>query len=180
MEGESCSRPHCPPQRKISCQVSHSVSLWFFHSFLSLMKLHMHMYRTVPPSSAKRVEELCLRFQRSSIRRRICKRERRGGQGRVGRSIVVDLFNYGRLVCLRVCRKEAVTLPENQETDVGDIEHSLHFSSTTATATMGFQQTAYFAMVNETRHLYLCMIGSSSSAFMKSHQGQLCHFEEFE
>ncbi|XP_059458695.1 sister chromatid cohesion 1 protein 1 [Corylus avellana] len=43
-------------------------------------------------------------------------------------------------------KKEAVTLPENQETDVGDIEHSLHFSSTTATATMGFQQTAYFAM----------------------------------
>ncbi|KAE7996575.1 hypothetical protein FH972_001286 [Carpinus fangiana] len=41
-------------------------------------------------------------------------------------------------------KKEAVTLPENEETDVGDIEHSLHFSN--STATMGFQQTAYFAM----------------------------------
>ncbi|XP_062157140.1 sister chromatid cohesion 1 protein 1 [Alnus glutinosa] len=41
-------------------------------------------------------------------------------------------------------KKEAVTLPENQETDVGDIENSFHFSNTTAT--MGFQQTAYFAM----------------------------------
>jgi hypothetical protein len=80
----------------------------------------------------------------------------------------MDLFNYGRLVCLRVCRKEAVTLPENEETDVGDIEHSLHFSNTTGSATMGFQKTAYFAMVNETRHLYLSMIRSSST-FMKQH-----------
>jgi hypothetical protein len=64
-------------------------------------------------------------------------------------------------------RKEAVTLPENQETDVGDIEHSFHFSNTTAT--MGFQQTAYFAMVNVTKHPYLSLIRSSSSTFMKPH-----------
>ena len=43
------------------------------------------------------------------------------------------------------CRKEAVTLPENQDTDLGDIEQSLNFSN--GTATMGFQQTTYFAMV---------------------------------
>ncbi|KAL9402326.1 hypothetical protein Peur_006175 [Populus x canadensis] len=42
-------------------------------------------------------------------------------------------------------RKEAVTLPENQETDVGEIEQSLNYSSA-ATTTMGFQQTAYFTM----------------------------------
>ncbi|XP_037495670.1 sister chromatid cohesion 1 protein 1 isoform X1 [Jatropha curcas] len=41
-------------------------------------------------------------------------------------------------------KKEAVTLPENQETDLGDIERSVNFSN--ATATIGFQQTAYFAM----------------------------------
>uniref|UniRef100_A0A2N9IX06 Rad21/Rec8-like protein N-terminal domain-containing protein n=1 Tax=Fagus sylvatica TaxID=28930 RepID=A0A2N9IX06_FAGSY len=40
-------------------------------------------------------------------------------------------------------KKEAVTLPENKETDVGDMEQSRNFSNTTAT--MGFQQT-YFAM----------------------------------
>ncbi|XP_041025455.1 sister chromatid cohesion 1 protein 1 isoform X2 [Juglans microcarpa x Juglans regia] len=38
-------------------------------------------------------------------------------------------------------KKEAVTLPENEEIDVGDIEQSLNFSNT-----RGFQQTAYFAM----------------------------------
>ncbi|KAG6765480.1 hypothetical protein POTOM_029523 [Populus tomentosa] len=42
-------------------------------------------------------------------------------------------------------RKEAVTLPENQETDVGEIEQSLNYSNA-ATTTMGFQQTAYFTM----------------------------------
>ncbi|XP_075668054.1 sister chromatid cohesion 1 protein 1 [Castanea sativa] len=41
-------------------------------------------------------------------------------------------------------KKEAVTLPENKETDFGDIEQSLNFSNTTAT--MGFQQTTYFAL----------------------------------
>ncbi|XP_030932817.1 sister chromatid cohesion 1 protein 1 [Quercus lobata] len=41
-------------------------------------------------------------------------------------------------------KKEAVTLPENKETDFGDIEQSLNFSNTTAT--MGFQQTTYFGL----------------------------------
>ncbi|KAK7847408.1 sister chromatid cohesion 1 protein 1 [Quercus suber] len=41
-------------------------------------------------------------------------------------------------------KKEAVTLPENKETDFGDIEQSLNFSNTTAT--MGFQQNTYFAL----------------------------------
>ncbi|KAF2319159.1 hypothetical protein GH714_013638 [Hevea brasiliensis] len=41
-------------------------------------------------------------------------------------------------------KKDAVTLPENQETDPGDIEQSVNFSNTNAT--MGFQQAAYFAM----------------------------------
>ncbi|KAJ6322589.1 hypothetical protein OIU77_012433 [Salix suchowensis] len=42
-------------------------------------------------------------------------------------------------------RKEAVTLPENQETDMGEIEQSLNYSNA-ATTTMGFQETAYFTM----------------------------------
>ncbi|KAF9676961.1 hypothetical protein SADUNF_Sadunf08G0057700 [Salix dunnii] len=42
-------------------------------------------------------------------------------------------------------RKEAVTLPENQETDVGEIEQSLNYSNA-ATTTLGFQETAYFTM----------------------------------
>lgn len=46
---------------------------------------------------------------------------------------------------LHVRRREAVTLPDNQETEIGDIEQPLNFSD--ATATMGFQHTAYFAMV---------------------------------
>ncbi|XP_050249298.1 sister chromatid cohesion 1 protein 1 [Quercus robur] len=41
-------------------------------------------------------------------------------------------------------KKEAVTLPENKETDFGDVEQSLNFSNTTAT--MGFQQTTYFGL----------------------------------
>ncbi|XP_056160013.1 sister chromatid cohesion 1 protein 1 [Syzygium oleosum] len=41
-------------------------------------------------------------------------------------------------------KREAVTLPDNQETEIGDIEQPLNFSD--ATATMGFQHTAYFAM----------------------------------
>ncbi|KAJ6429296.1 hypothetical protein OIU84_020849 [Salix udensis] len=42
-------------------------------------------------------------------------------------------------------RKEAVTLPENQETDMGEIEQSLNYSNA-ATTTTGFQETAYFTM----------------------------------
>ncbi|KAK3422651.1 hypothetical protein EUGRSUZ_G03083 [Eucalyptus grandis] len=41
-------------------------------------------------------------------------------------------------------KREAVTLPDNQETEISGIEQPLHFSY--ATATMGFQHTAYFAM----------------------------------
>ncbi|KAJ6309461.1 hypothetical protein OIU77_015258 [Salix suchowensis] len=44
-----------------------------------------------------------------------------------------------------ILRKEAVTLPENQETDMGEIEQSLNYSNA-ATTTMGFQETAYFTM----------------------------------
>lgn len=36
-------------------------------------------------------------------------------------------------------------MPEKEEMALGDIEQSLQFSN--ATATMGFQQTAYFTMV---------------------------------
>ncbi|KAK9283481.1 hypothetical protein L1049_011727 [Liquidambar formosana] len=39
---------------------------------------------------------------------------------------------------------EAVTLPDNEETEVGEIEKPLHFSN--RTTTMGFQHTTYFAM----------------------------------
>ncbi|KAJ6309428.1 hypothetical protein OIU77_015227 [Salix suchowensis] len=42
-------------------------------------------------------------------------------------------------------RKEAVTLPEDQETDMGENEQSLNYSNA-ATTTMGFQETAYFTM----------------------------------
>ncbi|CAK7325907.1 unnamed protein product [Dovyalis caffra] len=42
-------------------------------------------------------------------------------------------------------RKEEVTLPENQGTDVGEIEQSHTYYNAAAT-TMGFQQTAYFTM----------------------------------
>ncbi|XP_062092357.1 sister chromatid cohesion 1 protein 1 [Humulus lupulus] len=41
-------------------------------------------------------------------------------------------------------KKEAVTLPENKDTDVGDMEQIRN--SFSATADMGFQQTAYFSM----------------------------------
>ncbi|EEF41480.1 cohesin subunit rad21, putative [Ricinus communis] len=41
-------------------------------------------------------------------------------------------------------KKEAVTLPENQDTDAGEIEQSVNFSN--ANAAMEFQRTAYFAM----------------------------------
>ncbi|KAJ1426336.1 Rad21/Rec8-like protein, N-terminal [Sesbania bispinosa] len=41
-------------------------------------------------------------------------------------------------------KKEAITLPENEEINVGDIEQSLQFSNTTTTK--GFQHTAYFTM----------------------------------
>ncbi|PON51391.1 Rad21/Rec8-like protein [Parasponia andersonii] len=41
-------------------------------------------------------------------------------------------------------KKEAVTLPENQDTDVGDVEQFRNSSNTTAG--MEFQQTAYFSM----------------------------------
>ncbi|MED6156803.1 synaptotagmin C2 domain protein, Syn1 [Stylosanthes scabra] len=40
-------------------------------------------------------------------------------------------------------RKEAVTLPENEDMNIGDVE-SLQFSNTATT--MGFQQTAFFTM----------------------------------
>ena len=49
-------------------------------------------------------------------------------------------------------KKDALTLPENEETNIGEIEQSLQFSN--ATTTTGFQQTASFVMrlnsVNET------------------------------
>ncbi|XP_019461100.1 PREDICTED: sister chromatid cohesion 1 protein 1 isoform X2 [Lupinus angustifolius] len=41
-------------------------------------------------------------------------------------------------------KKEAITLPENQEINMGDIEESLQFSNTAPT--MGFQHDAYFTM----------------------------------
>lgn len=41
-------------------------------------------------------------------------------------------------------RKEAVTLPDNQDVDFGDTEQSLNYSNPAA---MGFQETNYFAMV---------------------------------
>ncbi|XP_024021421.1 sister chromatid cohesion 1 protein 1 [Morus notabilis] len=40
-------------------------------------------------------------------------------------------------------KKEAVTLPDNQDVDFGDTEQSLNYSNTAA---MGFQETNYFAM----------------------------------
>lgn len=43
-----------------------------------------------------------------------------------------------------MCRFDAVTLPENHNIDVGETEQSLKFSN----ATMEFQRTEYFAMVN--------------------------------
>lgn len=66
-----------------------------------------------------------------------------------GTKVNLQRVSYAHVVWLYVlidvCRKEAVTLPENKETDFGDIEQSLNFSNTTAT--MGFQQTTYFALV---------------------------------
>ncbi|CAL0317623.1 unnamed protein product [Lupinus luteus] len=41
-------------------------------------------------------------------------------------------------------KKEAITLPENQEINMGDMEESLQFSNTAPT--MGFQHGAYFTM----------------------------------
>ncbi|KAE9606185.1 putative rad21/Rec8-like protein [Lupinus albus] len=41
-------------------------------------------------------------------------------------------------------KKESITLPENQEINMGDIEESLQFSNTAPT--MGFQHGAYFTM----------------------------------
>ncbi|XP_073221640.1 sister chromatid cohesion 1 protein 1 [Cicer arietinum] len=41
-------------------------------------------------------------------------------------------------------KKGTITMPEKEEMALGDIEQSLQFSN--ATATMGFQQTAYFTM----------------------------------
>lgn len=41
-------------------------------------------------------------------------------------------------------RKEAVTLPDNQDVDFGDTEQSLNYSNPAA---IGFQETNYFAMV---------------------------------
>lgn len=48
-------------------------------------------------------------------------------------------------VYVHVCRKEAVTLPDNPDTDFGETEQSLNFSN--FNAAMGFQETTYFAMV---------------------------------
>ena len=48
---------------------------------------------------------------------------------------------------LHVCRKEAVTLPEKQDTETEDVEQLLQSSNTTAA--VGFQQTAYFSMVRK-------------------------------
>ena len=62
-----------------------------------------------------------------------------------GKKVNLQRVSYAHMVWLYVCRKEAVTLPENKETDFGDIEQSRNFSNTTATT--GFQQTTYFALV---------------------------------
>lgn len=105
MESESCSRSHCPSQRKISCQVSLCFSLFRFFAKLQ-------------------------------------ERKKKGGRGKRVNS---QRVSYAHMVWLYVCRKEAVTLPENKETDFGDIEQSRNFSNTTATT--GFQQTTYFALV---------------------------------
>lgn len=66
-----------------------------------------------------------------------------------GKKVNLQRVSYAHMVWLyvliNVCRKEAVTLPENKETDFGDVEQSRNFSNTTATT--GFQQTTYFALV---------------------------------
>ncbi|KAL2939830.1 Sister chromatid cohesion 1 protein 1 [Bienertia sinuspersici] len=59
---------------------------------------------------------------------------------------------------------EAVTLPENHDADVGDVEQSIDYSNKfTSSAT--FQQTTYFAM-------FTC-----SSLFMKPSTSNLSHLE---
>ncbi|XP_057980091.1 sister chromatid cohesion 1 protein 1 [Malania oleifera] len=64
---------------------------------------------------------------------------------------------------------EAVTLPENQETEIGDIEHSLLFSN--STTSIGFQQAAYFAMrLDNVDEPYVNSNRSEEDQFQHYHQ----------
>ncbi|KAG8644865.1 sister chromatid cohesion 1 protein 1 [Manihot esculenta] len=76
-------------------------------------------------------------------------------------------------------KKEAVTLPENQDTDVGDIERSVNFSNTNAR--MGFQQTAYFAMrLDDIDEPFINNDPREEDAFQQLHQADADNIKLFE
>ncbi|KAL5799674.1 hypothetical protein ACOSQ4_032558 [Xanthoceras sorbifolium] len=76
-------------------------------------------------------------------------------------------------------KKEAVTLPEKNETDFGEIERSLNFSNDVAT--MGFQQTAYFAMrLDDVDEPYVGNDRREGDPFQNSHQADAENITLFE
>ncbi|KAK0592690.1 hypothetical protein LWI29_023635 [Acer saccharum] len=76
-------------------------------------------------------------------------------------------------------KKEAVTLPEKDETDFGEVENSHNFSIDAPT--MGFQQTAYFAMrLDDVDEPYVGNDGGEGDPFQDSHQADAENITLFE
>ncbi|KAK1570344.1 hypothetical protein Q3G72_000521 [Acer saccharum] len=76
-------------------------------------------------------------------------------------------------------KKEAVTLPEKNETDFGEVENSHNFSIDAPT--MGFQQTAYFAMrLDDVDEPYVGNDGGEGDPFQDSHQADAENITLFE
>ncbi|KAK3229502.1 hypothetical protein Dsin_001383 [Dipteronia sinensis] len=77
-------------------------------------------------------------------------------------------------------KKEAVTLPEKNETDFGEVENSHNFSNDDA-PTMGFQHTAYFAMrLDDVGEPYVGNDGGEGDPFQNSHQADAANITLFE
>lgn len=157
MEDESCSRSHGPPQRKISGQVG-TVRLFLFLFFLfcflfplffgfdSWYKRFSINFCIFPISALLTsisylvsITSICnwnTQFQFE------CPINNQRMWEKVGR-VFTEYFVW---VYLNACRKESVTLPDNEAADAADIEQSLNYSNSTRMP-MGLQQTGYFAMV---------------------------------
>ncbi|KAI9157691.1 hypothetical protein LWI28_026351 [Acer negundo] len=76
-------------------------------------------------------------------------------------------------------KKEAVTLPEKNETDFGEVENSHNFSNDAPT--LGFQHTAYFAMrLDDVDEPYVGNDGGEGDPFQDSHQADAENITLFE